>query len=133
DDRPALRLGYRAIRRYDDAAIEASHGRGAHRRGVPDAGRIPGAGDVHRAIRGPPPRPVHDVRVVVRHIDDVRISRLHDDLAVLRVDLLVLVALQVAARLRAGAKLLHRRLDIRAVHGKRLAEVGDPLRALAHA
>src|SRR5258706_12642711 len=71
-----------------------------------DAAQRPGLPH-DRAVRRPPPRTVHDVRVVVAHVDDLRRSRRDDDRPGLLVDLLLVVVLEIAARLRAAAKLLH--------------------------
>ena len=86
----------------------------------------------HRAVRGPPPRSINHQRIVVANVHVLRIDRLHGDRRALLIDLLLAVAAQVPGGLRALPQGLHRGHGLRLLAEEGVAQVGGPLRALAH-
>ena len=87
---------------------------------------------VDRRVRRPPPRPVDDDRVVVRHVDDLgRGLADGDDLALAR-DAHLLARAEVAGRLGAPAQTLHRVHDVGLLREESLAQPLRPVELLVH-
>src|SRR5581483_6380220 len=104
DDRHAARFGHGAI--WPHGVVDRTHD--ARDEDRPRIERTEGPWPVRR----PPPRAIHDERVVIGHVHDRRIGPLEIYMAGLLIHFLIGVALQVAARLCARAQLLDRGLDI---------------------
>lgn len=128
-------------RRLRAPALTLDRHRAMHdyRRSPPQARRAVGArvprprrpGD--RPVGGPPPRAVHDQRIVVGHIDNGRRRGLHDDVLPLPLDVDLRVRLQVARGSRALPQLLHGFHHRRLLDDEGLAQRAHPVRVLLHA
>ena len=87
---------------------------------------------VHGRISAPPPRAIDHPRVVVRHIDDVRLGRLYVDYFALAHNAHLLVRLQVASCVCTASQTLHGLDHVSFLCHERLTQLLGPLQVFNH-